>query len=447
MYCICITMEYMDLEKIATPDRSKISFSDLFDRYDTDRKAILEYVHTITYPEYLPWEKARFKEAPTSLNKEEAWYLGREIRTANSQKLPIKTPSGDFFTWTRLNYTDQFLNRFDLLMGGQFLTSKVRLSASEQQTFMTRGVIEEAIASSQLEGASVTRKDAKEMIAENRTPRNKSEWMAYNNYRMMTKTTELYKDIPLSVELLLEMHEILSANTMETDDIGRLRRDTDNIVVGSPTKITYYPPSEQFLDEQLRSLIAFANDDSPETFMHPILKAIVLHFWVGYLHPFTDGNGRIARALFYWFLLKKNYWLATYVPISTVIKRAPIQYSDAYVYTEQDNNDFTYFFDYHMKKIKIALDDFLEYAEKQQTENKEIDRTLNTRAILNERQKQLMHYLLSSQHHRTSITSHSSLHNISLNTARRDLSELQKAKLIFSLRTGKFVYYYAKPLA
>ncbi|MFZ1249753.1 MAG: Fic family protein [Candidatus Saccharimonadales bacterium] len=438
----------MEFFKISEPDYSHIDFSKLYTRYRENRPAVMQYVHSVTYPKYLPWEKARFVPPPAGFTAEESWYMTHDLRSANAQKLPVRTPKGAHFTWTRLNYTDQYLNQFDLYMGGHFLTQQARLSGGEQQSFLTRGVLEEAIASSQLEGASVTRKQAKDMIAENRAPKNKSEWMAYNNYQMMLKITAVYKDAPLSLDLLLEMHRILAAHTMDEADIGRWREDADDVTIGpdlSPLT-TFVPPNNDFLMQELPRLITFANTNDSEHFMHPIIKAIVLHFWVAYLHPFVDGNGRMARALFYWLLHKYDYGLATYIPLSTVIKRAPIQYSDAYIYSEQDDNDFTYFYDYHMKKLKVALDDFLEYVEKQRNENKQIDTLLDSYAILNSRQKQIMHYLLSSPHHRVSMTSHATLNKVSIGTALADLKYLQQIGLVFTVPEGRFVYYYAKPL-
>lgn len=446
LLCYCVGMEFFH---ISQPDKKKVNFSDLYERYINNRPEFDNFVKQISYPKYLPWEKARFIKPPTGFNIEEAWTLGRDLRTSNASTLPIETPNKDFFKWSRLPYMDKYLNDFALYMGGgQMLSGKVQLSTSEHQTYMTRGIIEESIASSQLEGASVTRKDAKNMIAENRLPRDKSEWMILNNYRMMTKTTDIYKDVPLSRELLLEMHQILAANTMDESDIGRWRRDTDNVTLGPELdpRTTYVPPKESFFLLQLDRLIAFANDEDDEHYLHPVIKAIVLHFWIGYLHPFADGNGRMARAIFYWYLLKKDYWLATYVPISTVIKRAPMQYSDAYVYAEQDHNDFTYFLDYHLQKMKTALQDFLGYIQKQDDENRAVDQLITSRARLNERQKQVMHYLLSDPHHRVSAKSHASLNNISSNTAQLDLKELQKHKLVYPLRSGKFIYYYARSI-
>ena len=61
----------------------------------------------------------------------------------------------------------------------------------------------------------------------------------------------------------------------------------------------------------------------PAVFIHPVMRAITLHFWLAYDHPFCDGNGRTARALFYWSMLKQGYWLFEFISISSVINQAP----------------------------------------------------------------------------------------------------------------------------
>lgn len=177
--------------------------------------------------------------------------------------------------------------------------------------------------------------------------------------------------------------------------------------------------------------------------MHPIIKAIFLHFWFGYLHPFTDGNGRLARALFYWYLLRENYWTFMYLPISMVIKRAPIQYAMAYIYSEQDSYDATYFFDFHIRKIMQALNDFNEYVSRKILENKEIDRIVSKDVHLVDRQKYLIHHLISENDIYITITSHATLNSISRQTAAKDIKQLEKTGLIIGTREGKYIKYRA----
>ena len=89
--------------------------------------------------------------------------------------------------------------------------------------------------------------------------------------------------------------------------------------------------------------------------MHPAIRAIILHFWLAYDHPFIDGNGRTARALFYWLMLRHGYWLFEFISISEIILKAPVQYGEAFLYTETDQNDLTYFIIHQTEVIRKSM--------------------------------------------------------------------------------------------
>ena len=432
-------LEKPNLEKV---DRSKI-----FDKLEGLGNKFTEFLQVINEPHYLYWEEMKYKQMPEGLTPEEAWFLLRQFRNAVSRTTPIKTEKKDYFRWIRLPYVDEFLHKIDISSGGQIFTTMDALSESNKQKFISRGILEEAIASSQLEGAHTTRQAAKKMITEKREPRNKDEQMILNNYNTIVKIDEVYKSQPLSDALLFEMHRMLTQNTIEREQQGRYRKDTDNIVVqgmiGSQEYITHVPPNEEFVKEEIKKLIEFANDEDSEKFLHPIIKAIFLHFWIGYLHPFVDGNGRLARTLFYWYLLKKKYWTFMYLPISLVIKRAPVQYSMAYIYSEQDSYDATYFFDFHIRKIMQALNDFNEYISEKISENKQIDSIFSKDINLVDRQRYLIHHLASETNAYSTITSHATLNNISRQTAAKDIKQLVKIGLVKGIKEGKYIKYRA----
>lgn len=67
-----------------------------------------------------------------------------------------------------------------------------------------------------------------------------------------------------------------------------------------PDTIVHVPPNEKFLKEQMLHLIDYANDKITNEFIHPVIKAPLLHFWLGYLHPFTDGKMRRLRLHEWW---------------------------------------------------------------------------------------------------------------------------------------------------
>lgn len=424
-----------------TVDESKITqiFRDYTEKY---RKI----VNSANQPQYIYWDKFQHKAKDEELSITEQWLLVKIIRDTISIDTPIKSENGKNFRWVKLSIIDEYLHKIDMLMGGKIFPSS-KLPIENKESFINRGIIEEAIASSQLEGAHTTRVAAKKFISEKRTPQNESEQMILNNYKAMLALEENFKSRLLSKKFLFELHSILTNKTVKKSEQKRFRRDSDEIVIqgliGSEVYTAHIPPNEKFLDSEIERLILYANDQLENRFTHPIIKAIFIHFWIGYLHPFTDGNGRIARSLFYWYLLKNDYWAFSYIPISTVIKKSPAQYAMAYIYTEQDSNDLTYFFDYQIKKIDQAITEFENYFEKKLKQNKNIDKILDSKVNLNERQKQLLHYFISDKNGSTTSTTHSEINTISRQTAAKDLKKLEKIGLVKSYREGKFTKYQA----
>ncbi|MDO8610266.1 MAG: Fic family protein, partial [bacterium] len=300
-------MEPFVLEK---PDFKKIDQRKVIDAFLKNQSGYSDFINKVSENNYYYWDHIKYLPTPQNFNPLEFWFIVKLVRNLSSKNTPIKSEKGKYFTWDRLNYTDEFLHKIDLNMGGEIFSHYQNIiTPYGKQRLLSKSIIEEAIASSQLEGAVITTPKAKKLIVENKTPKDKSERMIINNYKTMQAITDNYKNLPLSIEMLLEMHKLITKDALDFSQQNRFRKDTDDITVNDQLKFIYHiPPKEAFLKEQLPRLINYANDENDSGFIHPIIKAIFLHFWIGYLHPFYDGNGRIARTLFYWYLIKKGYW-------------------------------------------------------------------------------------------------------------------------------------------
>ncbi|HTE22458.1 MAG TPA: Fic family protein [Candidatus Limnocylindria bacterium] len=382
----------------------------------------------------------------------EAWFLLQTRRRFSDRtKAPFLDTNKKAFYWSKPSTYEPYLRLFDMELGGNTESTLLGGYADNRERFLRQSLIEESIASSQLEGATTSREVAKKMIAENRNPRDKSEWMIFNNFKTIQRIEEETANLPVSKELLLELQKTLTQNTFDEKDkhkIGRWRKDTDGIAVivqeGQNEYISHVPPTENEIPDLLDSFISYANSP-PETnagFTHPIVKAIVLHFWFAYIHPFADGNGRMARMLFYWYLMKNGYWLIKYVPISTVIKNSRTQYSNAFVFSEQYENDLTYFIAYNFDKLKQALDMFNEHIERVKKKSQSIDTLLNDRD-LNDRQKQVLHYLGGNKGDTITAKRHANFQGVSWITASKDLKSLFDKGYIVTEKRGREVFYNA----
>lgn len=397
---------------------------------------------------YLYWDDIKYERInPQEVQDNEIktiWAAIKDVRKIYNKNTVIKKNVEDYFVWHKLDYFDEFFHELDMKTGGELLVDKSEGIITNKQKLIAHGIMEEAIASSQLEGAATSRQAAKKMLQEGRKAVNASEQMIVNNHLAMRAVEEEYKNKKLDMELILSLHHLLTKNTVDSaNEEPRLRKDGEEIYV-SDKNITYYKaPDMKFVKEELEHLIAFANDElKNEGFIHPVIKATMLHFWIGYLHPFTDGNGRFARLLFYWYLLKKGYWAFAYLPISKVIKRSPQQYIMAYVYSEQDDNDLTYFIDYSIKKIKQAIQDFDKYLKEKSNSNVQMKKKSELTCNLNMRQVQLLQYLYGAKDEHTSLKTHMNINQVTKSTAIRDLKDLVKKGFLVATKQGRNIYYY-----
>jgi len=183
--------------------------------------------------------------------------------------------------------------------------------------------------------------------------------------------------------------------------------------------------------------LKFANDDDKRPFIHPVIKAILLHFWIGYIHPYVDGNGRVARAVFYWYLLRNGYWLFEFVSLSRMVLKAWKQYARAFVYSERIGNDVTYFIMFNLQAIQLAVQDVHKYIDKKQAEIHQAATLLNGVDDFNRRQRELLLDALKKPGRIYSIYNHQKIHQISYQSARMDLLRLVDKKLFAISKSGK----------
>ena len=171
-------------------------------------------------------------------------------------------------------------------------------------------------------------------------------------------------------------------------------------------------------------------------FLHPVVRAITLHFWLAYEHPFCDGNGRTARALFYWAMLNQGYWLFEFISISSAINKARGQYERSFLLSESDDNDLTYFLLAQVKVIQQAITNLHAYLERKAGELGALQRRLEGMDGLNHRQLALLRHALRHAGFRYTVLSHQSSHGISNQTARSDLQKLASRGLLTPEKDG-----------
>ncbi len=394
--------------------------------------------------QYRHWDEIRHREPPEGMSVEEWWAAIKFARQRDAHELPLTDEDGRPFVYMMPDKAWERVHKIDQRLGGRITLSEEVTNPSTRDRYLVSSLIEEAITSSQLEGANTSRRVAKEMLRTDRPPRDKSEQMIVNNYHAMNFIRE-YRQEKLSPDLVCEVQRMVTERTLDDPrTAGRLQlpeEDRVNVLDRQTGDVLHVPPPAEQLLERMDKLCKFANGQGIGTFLHPVVRAIILHFWLAYDHPFVDGNGRTARAVFYWSMLSQGYWLAEFLAISRILTQAPIQYARPFLYTETDDRDVTYFIMHQLWVTMKAISELEGYLQRKMAEIKRTESLIKQSVELNHRQIALLGHALRHPDQRYTVKSHSSSHNIVQQTARTDLLGLESRGLLIRQKIGKAYYF------
>lgn len=389
--------------------------------------------------DYEYWDKAKYKELPEGLTPQMLWTYVKASRLRST--IPVWSKYGINLCVT--SQMQRLCHEFDMKFGS-FWEVEGDSQSAEKKYYLSSSLMEEAIYSSKMEGASTTRIVAKDMLRKKKSPQNKSQQMIVNNYNTIQYIVE-HKEQPLTEELLLTIHRLMTEKTLDNpEDAGRFRTN-DKVVVADMVEgdIIYTPPSFQEIPEFVESLCIFFNNDNPRTFIHPIIRGIIVHFMLAFMHPFVDGNGRTARALFYWYMLKEGYKLTEYMSISRVIAKSKTNYEKAFLYVENDDNDMGYFVAYNLGALEKSFQQLRDYIQRKQREKRAASSFMMAGNI-NQRQALILQRLKEEPDTIFTVKDVQEQFSVSSMTARKDLTDLVQQGYLIEIALNKVTRGYIK---
>lgn len=422
------------------------AYMDLFGKLEPDR--LLELVRNGSGPHdtstYHHWDKLRFLDPPGDLSHEEWWFVIKMSRVPAMRTTPLRDTEGELFAYSTPDVVLRQLHYIDQRCSGEIaMPDVVTTDDQARQHYLVNSLMEEAIRSSQLEGATTTRQVAKALLRSGRKPKDRSERMILNNYRALL----FMRDVghTLTPKIVCELQRILTEGTLDNPDAaGRLQSPNEErvaVIDASDGHTLHAPPPADELPDRLKALCKFANEGETKQFIHPVIRAILLHFWLAYDHPFEDGNGRTARALFYWYMRTRGYWLVEYLSISRILRNAPAKYAKSFLLTETDDRDLTYFINYQLTVIKRAIRELHAYLGRKAEELRGVEQLMRRSQIFNHRQLALLSYALRKPDESFTFRTHAESHGVTHETARNDLLPLvDKGLLSRRVVRGRHVF-------
>jgi len=369
-------------------------------------------------------------------NISEVWKEVQDYRKENGIKLPLLDQQGErLFVVLTEELKELIVEIDDIANKNLFENARVEI----KEEIMQDALLDEAYQSSVIEGAHTTKKQTKKMIEENIEPKDKSEKMVLNNYYALKYVME-NKNKPITEKTILEIYRIVTEGTLDDEDKSIKYRVDQNEVLNQLNEVIYTPPLDKNIQSMMDGLIKFLYHEDEN--IHPILKALIFHYYFVYIHPFHDGNGRTARALTYMYLLQNDYTFFKYFSISSMIVDSRGSYYKSIKDSEDSESDTTYFILVYskiiMESIKKVTGDFL-----RQYQKDIILDQIQTRGLsLNKRQEKAINYMLRYSKSIDINTYINKINKVSQETGRKDLNDLVEFNLVEKIKTksNKFEY-------
>jgi len=257
------------------------------------------------------------------------------------------------------------------------------------------------------------------------------------NYRRVLDFIDKFSG-DISEETIKTIHRLTTQKILPPGESGQFR--TKQVVVknSQTQEIVFRPPPAIEVPYQIEDLLVWLNG---ETEIHPVLKAGVVHYELVRIHPFLDGNGRVARAMATLVLFKDGYYIKKFFSLEEHYDKDAAEYYKALQSVRPENNyDLTFWLEYFSEGLAIELTRIKEKVQSLSIDLKLKQKIGGTQIALSERQVKIVDYLqkagfLQNKQFRELFPM------ISEDTILRELKDLQKKGIIKKEGTTKAARY------
>lgn len=254
----------------------------------------------------------------------------------------------------KFSYTPKIINTlskierlYGQILGESLIPSLALRLTKENQVLATHH-------STSIEGNPLSPKDVTNIILGDRLPTTKSELEVKNYFATLNKINILVnKHEPISLALTKNLHKLLMQG-LDDKSLNDFRNSS--VFIGHRTQlelvVKHNPPfhSREEIEKALSKLYSWVNEKSE---LHPLIKAGIMHHEFAFIHPFFDGNGRLARILTAYFLLLNQYDVAKYFILDDYYDIDRSQYSD--MLHSADRRDNIKWLEYFLEGIAYSL--------------------------------------------------------------------------------------------
>jgi Fic family protein len=199
------------------------------------------------------------------------------------------------------------------------------------------------------------------------------------------------KALKIDEELIKKLHKITVNKILPTEKCGEYRK-TQVVVKNNQTgQVSFRPPEAGWIFPQIKDLLVYIESSQSQD-IHPVLKSGIIHYELVRIHPFLDGNGRVARALSTLILFLAGYDIRKFFSLEEYFDRNAAEYYSALQSVSRDK-DLTTWLEYFTQGLAIELSKIKEKVEKISVDGKLREKLGGKPLMLTDRQLKIIEYI------------------------------------------------------
>ncbi len=292
----------------------------------------------------------------------------------------------------KFTITNKILKNIGIIEASREIIDKAPLLPYYEKKFQDDAMLRTVHFGTHIEGNELDLSQAEKVIMGDNVVARQRDVQEVINYRKVVEYIGDIKDAKITEDFIKKLHEFTVRKILDEEKVGKYRK-TQVVIKNSYTgKVSFRPPLSVAIPIQINDLIAFVNNPMEQD-IHPVLKSGIIHYEFVRIHPFIDGNGRVARALSTLILSLEGYDIRRFFSLEEYFDKEAERYYDSLQSVEKHDGDLTKWLEYFTEGLAIELSKIKDKVEKISIDGRLRQKLGGKPLLLSDRQLKIVEYI------------------------------------------------------
>lgn len=290
--------------------------------------------------------------------------------------------------------TNKILKNIGIIEASREVIDHAPLLPYYEKKFRDDALVRTVHYGTHIEGNELNLSQAERVLAgENVVARDRDIWEVINYRKVTNYISEVQNsNYEITEEVVKKIHKITVHRIMPEQESGEYRKKQVILKNSKTGEVSFKPPLSVAVSYQVGDLLSFINSNSNKD-IHPVLKSGIVHYELVRIHPFLDGNGRVARALSTLILFLEGYDIRKFFSLEEYFDKDASSYYKALQSVQKSKGDLTFWLEYFTQGLAIELSKIKERVERISIDAKLKEKLGGKPILLSDRQLKIIEYI------------------------------------------------------